>query len=618
MCKCLFVFVLLCAAALTWARDKQESWIEVTSPHFSVYCDGSEKQARQIIDQFERMRLVFQADFPKMHVDPIAPIVVIAVKDAKDFRALEPEAYLAKGQVELAGLFLRAPDKNYVLHRLDAGGEHPYAAIYHEYTHLLISKAGDWFPLWLNEGLAEYYQNTAIHEKETTLGIPSPEDLQWLKQNRLLPLETLLTVDQHSPYYHQEQKASIFYAESWALTHYLKVQDVENGTKKLGEYVVLVGNQVDSVTAARRAFGDLKQLQSALEAYVQHAAFHGFTLKQSVTFDQADVKVRQITATQADAVRADFLAYNQREKDARALLDQVLHDDPNNTLAHETLGYLALRAGHPDEAEKWYGQAVKLDSQSYLANYYFALSAMNRGNSDADTDAQIEASLRKAIKLNPSFAGSYERLAVFYGMHRKNLDEAHMLILQAVQLEPGNFNFRLNTANLLLAMQREDDAAAVLKEALKLAKTPAEVNVVQNAMTVIEQSQAAHKQEAEGAQRLHESVEAYNKQQMAAIQTTPAQLKEEILKGPHRTMAGTIKNVRCAAPAVIDLDLIGDGNTITLHAGNYYEIRFSTLGFTPKGDLQPCTDLEGMSAKVEYIDSATPKVNGLVSVEMHK
>jgi Tfp pilus assembly protein PilF len=618
VCKRLSVFVVLCAAELAWARDKQESWIEVTSPHLSVYSDGSEKQARQILDQFERMRLVFQAEFPNMHMELASPIAVIAVKDEKDFRALEPEAYLAKGQLQLGGLFLRAPDKNYVLLRMDIGGEHPYAAVYHEYTHLLISKAGDWFPLWLDEGLAEFYQNTDIHEKDTMLGKPSQDDILWLRQNRLLPLTTLFAVDRTSPYYHEEKKGSIFYAESWALTHYLQVQDFKNNTTKIDDYVKLVGHDIDPVAAAAQAFGDLKQLQSALDGYVGGLTFYAFRLKKELPVNDAVIKVQPIPLTQADAVRADFLAYNQREKDARVLLDQVLHDDPSNTLAHETMGMLELHAGHLDEAEKWYGQAVKLDSQSYLANYYFALTAMNRGNADADTDAQIEASLRKAIKLNPAFAGSYERLAVFYGMHRKNLDEAHMLILQAVELEPDNFNFRLNTANLLLAMQREDDAIAVLKAALKLAKTPAQVNVVQNAMTVVEQSQTAHKQEAESAQRLHESVEAYNKQQIAAIQTTPPQPKQESLKGPHRTITGTIKNVRCAAPAVMDLDLTADGRTITLHAGNYYEIRFSALGFMPKGDLQPCAELEGMSAKVEYIDSTTPKINGLISVEMHK
>jgi hypothetical protein len=132
----IFLLVTVFAAFAATARAKEESWIEVRSPHFTVLSD-SNKQARHVADQFERMRFVFHAVFPNSNVDPGTPIVVLAVKDKKDFQALEPEAYLAKGQLELAGLFLRAPDKNYVLLRLDAGGDHPYATVYHEYTHLL-------------------------------------------------------------------------------------------------------------------------------------------------------------------------------------------------------------------------------------------------------------------------------------------------------------------------------------------------------------------------------------------------------------------------------------------------------------------------------------------------
>jgi len=82
---------------------------------------------------------------------------------------------------------LRGADKNYVLMRLDAEGEHPYAVVYHEYTHLLLSKA-DWMPLWMNEGLAEFYQNTDIHEKDVAMGQPSPENLLLLRQSKLMPL----------------------------------------------------------------------------------------------------------------------------------------------------------------------------------------------------------------------------------------------------------------------------------------------------------------------------------------------------------------------------------------------------------------------------------------------
>ncbi|HYL11504.1 MAG TPA: DUF1570 domain-containing protein [Terriglobales bacterium] len=617
MSKPLFLLPLLLTAVLTSAREKQENWLKVSSQHFTVVCDGNEKQARHIADQFERMRMVFHTAFPDIHIDPSAPIVVIAVKGDKAFRAFEPEDYLAKGQLKRTGVFLRAPDKNYVLLRMDTGGEHPYASVYHEYTHLLFSKA-EWIPLWLNEGLAEFYQNTDISEKDTVLGQASTDDMQWLRQNRLIPLTTLFAVDRNSPYYHEEKKGSVFYFESWALTHYLKVKDAQDNTNKIRDYIILVGNQVDAVTAATRVFGDLEQLQSALERYIAQSSFNGFKLTKSLPLDDTTFKAQPITSVQANAVRADFLAYNQREKDSRNLLDQVLHDDPNNTLAHETMGYLEFHEGHLAQAQDWYAQAVKLDSQSYLANYYFAAIAMSRGPSGADIDGQIETSLQKATKLNPSFAPAYDRLAVFYAMRHKNLDGAHTLMLQAVQLDPGNLHFRINTAKVLLTMQREKDATAVLQAALKLAKTPAEVMLVQHELEAVRQWQSAKDQNEEEARPFQQAMAASKQSQAEGAEPDTEQGKET-LTGPHRTITGTVKNVHCSAPAMMDVDVdVGGGKTIALHASNYYRIQFRTLNYTPKPEFQPCSDLEGMHAKVEYIESAATKTNGLVAIDLHK
>lgn len=624
MLKQLFLVVLLFAVVAS-ARDKQDTWLQVSSPHFSVVCDGKEKEARHIADQFERMRLVFHTAYPNMQIDPSAPIVVIAVKNNKVFRTLEPQEYLKKGQLELAGLFLRAPEKNYVLLRMDAEGEHPYATVYHEYTHLLLSKA-DWLPLWLNEGLAEFYQNTDISEKDTELGQADPNDILWLRQNRLLPLATLFAVDHNSPYYHEERKGSIFYAESWALTHYLEVKDLQDNTSKLRDYMLLLSNGVDPVAAAPRAFGDLKQLQSALDKYIEQSRFNQFKLTRALPVDDATFRAQPITPAQADAVRADFLAYNQREADARSLLAQALQEDPNNTLAHESMGYLEFRAGHLEQAQKWYEQAVKLDSQSYLANYFYGAIALNRQETGPGVDAQIEASLQQATKLNPLFAPAYDALAEFYATRDKNLDQAHMLTLHAVQLDPGNVEYRVDAARVLLIMHREADATTVLQNALELAKTPGEAMTVQNQLQVAQEMQSAREQNEKAAREFQEAA-ASSKQsapesskQFAPEDEEPPTLarRQEILSGPHRILSGRIENVHCSAPAVMDLDISAGGKTIALHSGNYYKIQFSALNYTPRGVLHPCSDLEGMHAKVEYIESVANKVNGLVAVQLTK
>jgi hypothetical protein len=124
---------------------------------------------------------------------------------------------------------LRTPEKNYVLILLNAPGEHPYAPIYHEYAHFVQSRTGEWMPLWLTEGWAEFYQTAEILDTEVLIGKLDAPTWQFLERNALLPLSTLFTVDMHSPYYHEEDKGSMFYAESWALTHYLNRSSSRHG-----------------------------------------------------------------------------------------------------------------------------------------------------------------------------------------------------------------------------------------------------------------------------------------------------------------------------------------------------------------------------------------------------
>ena len=95
-----------------------------------------------------------------------------------------------------------------------------------------------WLPPWLNEGLAEFYQNTDFLGKDVEVGEPSGDNILYLRQSRMLPLSTLLSVDFKSPYYQDEQKGSVFYAQSWALTHYLMLTDQDKGLHRIEEYAV--------------------------------------------------------------------------------------------------------------------------------------------------------------------------------------------------------------------------------------------------------------------------------------------------------------------------------------------------------------------------------------------
>ena len=100
----------------------------------------------------------------------------------------------------------------------------PISIIFHEYTHLLVENTFENAPVWFNEGLAEYYSTFSItDDQNVVVGNPGQRTCHLLRDKKMLPLRTLFEVDYKSAHYNEKNKQSIFYAQSWALMHYLLV-----------------------------------------------------------------------------------------------------------------------------------------------------------------------------------------------------------------------------------------------------------------------------------------------------------------------------------------------------------------------------------------------------------
>lgn len=603
-------FALLLGAALCRPAASADKWIEVQSAHFTVVSDARKKDARQILDHFERMRWAFGDLFPKATADPAQPVIVVAARNGKTFEGMEPAEYLGRGKLRLGGYFLHTLEKNYILMRLDAEYQHPYATVYHEYTHLQFASASEWMPLWLNEGLASFMQNTEIRNKDVVLGEPSAEDILYLRTHAMIPLSVLFKVDAASPYYHEEEKASVFYAESWALTHFLMMTDRATHAHRLNDYIELVSRNEDPLTAATKAFGDLGQLERALDSYVHAASYRVFvTSSAAAPIDESKYRVRVLTPIETEAMRADVLARVRRTAEARALLEEVLKEDPNSVQAHETMGYLAVQDRDLAAARKWYAEAVKLDSQDYLAHYYFAALSLNESRSDADKE--IESSLRAAIRLNPRFAPPYDALAVFFANHHEKLDEAHWLSLRAVSLDMGNAGYRVNAASVLMGMGRYDDALAALRGAGKVAKNPAEIAMVQSQLSRLKRLEQA-RAEAEEHARQQQEAAAHVSAQVTMTETTPKHPTEPA-DGPRHTVAGVIENTMCNYPTEIEFQIsTAAGNVVTLYNNDFNKMDWTAVGFIPRESMNPCTDFDGMKIRATYVATSDKSVDGQI------
>jgi TonB family protein len=456
-----------------------QTWIEVRSPNFIVVTNSTDKQARRIGSQFELIRAVFLDYFGKNSSFSGPPINILAAKDEQTLRPLLPEFWGNKNSIHPAGVYVTGLDTSFVALRLDVNiygsTDEPCETVYHEYVHHLMRHLRSQLPLWMVEGLAEFYGNTRIESRQVLLGVPSRWKILLLRDQHLLPVSTLFDINASSPYYHEENKVSIFYAESWALTHYLITRDWIHKTQHVENFVALLGQGVDPKEAARRSFGDLRSLDSELQDYVRRRMFTA--LRQNPPkIDDSAFHERALSIAESLAVRANFMAHDHHYPEAQAMLEEALKLEPKLPAAYENMGFLYFQQERTTEAAKWFAQAVELDPTNYRANYLYGASLLRAYPLDDNNVAKAEASLRAAIKDNPNFAPAYETLAYCLeqkGPHQK-LDESYEMALAAVNRDPDNIHYRVRVVEVLEKQGHADDAIEAANKAVSLARTPSE------------------------------------------------------------------------------------------------------------------------------------------------
>ncbi len=487
------VFAFLAMQNICFAGPQK--WIELRTPHFVVVTNGSERDARQAAEQFEVIRGVFRQYFKTVSANE-QPLVIVAASDESTFRQLLPEALTQKGAAQRSGIYWNGVDKSYIYLRLDM----PYVTIYHEYVHYVMRRLTPKLPTWMVEGLAEFYSNVRIESKTVWVGAPSANALAILNHQALLPLTTLFAVNASSPYYNERSKTSIFYAESWALTHYLMARDWKDNTRRLSDFVDLLGPNVSQADAARRTIGDPAVLEPALNDYVRKLAFTAARVDKP-EIQQGATSTRELSEAESLAIRADLVAHQGQYPKAQSMLEESIKLDPKLALAYQVLAFSHYQQRKIVDAEQASAQALSLDPQNYLANYYHSASLLRGAYADDHIVTSAIAGFQVVIATHPDFAPAYDGMAYALarpGIHQK-LDEAHKMVLRALELDPANLLYSVHVAQILAQMGRADEAVNAATAAASMAKTPAEQSFTANALSALQKFQASQNKTQESA-----------------------------------------------------------------------------------------------------------------------
>ncbi len=467
----LFLLPILLIWLAAPAVQAKDNWISVRTQNFQLVSNAGEKDVRQVATRLEQFREVFTKLFSGAKFSSPVPTTVILFKSASSYKPFAmPNA---------SGYFQKGEDVNYITLSTDPTQD-PFSVIYHEYVHLLVDNTSGNVPAWFSEGLAEYYSAFVIEEdRKVHLGELIPYHLLALREGKLYPLRTLFAVDHYSPEYNEGSKRGMFYAQSWALVHYLILANNGQRLPQLGKFLQLVtkGTTIDDAFA--QAFQtDIATLEKELKKYIEGHTFRMqvATFEHKLEFD-SEFTTSALSEADAQAYLGDLLLHVNRSSDAEAHLQQALTLDPKQPMALASLGILRARQGRFDEAKKDLQEAANANSGNYLVHYYYAY-ALSREGMDAnnvvsiyasETAARMRAELAKAIELNPAFPESYSLLAFVNTVTGEDLDGTIKLLNKALTLAPGRQDLSLMLAQVHMRQQKPELAKQVL-EPLRNAK----------------------------------------------------------------------------------------------------------------------------------------------------
>jgi hypothetical protein len=204
---------------------------------------------------------------PELDLDASRPLAIYVFATPRSFAPLQLQD--AQGRpLDLRGYFVHHFESNFLVAGVDRRHD-PRQILYHEYFHALADDNFADLPLWLAEGLAELYSTFEVDDDRATLGLAIPPHLARLRSTPFLGLEELLETGAGAGIYHGGATQGSFYARSWALAHYLLVDDAER-RERTSQLVERLRQGDDPATAVEARLGTtLGRLEAELRGYVR-------------------------------------------------------------------------------------------------------------------------------------------------------------------------------------------------------------------------------------------------------------------------------------------------------------------------------------------------------------
>jgi len=412
-CRWLAILGLL-ASGSAGAAD----WLQLDSPHFEMFTDTNEKEARSLLVELEQFRSVFlQFMGEEPEIDMKVTVVFFASQEG--FERYKPRH---EGKTKpVAGFFTGSGINGFMALARGHDLAETKRVIYHEYVHALYHELGWRPPLWLNEGTAEVFSTYRIRRGNAELGVASEFHVQLLRHYQLMPTERLLRVGMDSPEYNESSRQGLFYAQSWALSHFLICNGDATWRARLNAFLPRLTAGPVSEEEFRAGLGvGFREMKELIDNYIYGGGYLVFKFPVPEAQIAAKIRVGRAQPADRDITLQLLEAFSRGSAAAEYQLVVLSEKLPDSPVICEAIASQALREGNEERARDYMRRAVERNSTNMRVYWLLAEDLTRRWLRNgigpdkrlgAATTADLRALLERIVQHEPDAIDAWEALA---------------------------------------------------------------------------------------------------------------------------------------------------------------------------------------------------------------
>jgi tetratricopeptide (TPR) repeat protein len=318
------------ARAIEFPAEKLR-WIRIRSQHFDVISSATPERTQQIVSDLETMAAVLKRTNAHFQTSPVATTIFVFSDRAESVAWFD--LLLGPSGRRLGGAYVRHAGGGTMI--IDGANTRRIArTALHELVHDLLRQGERVPPLWLEEGLAEYFAVARVQEHRVEAGGSVPLHRALLRSvPRLMPLDTMFAVQPETP----AATAPLFYAQSWAAVDWLMqldsevfyafVEDLERGEPVERALEARYHKSLDALESAIRRRGGLTGTTVRFPNDARIAAAPPFDLDRATLLYELGRFLSVIAGAEGEAAKHYQEALRLDPKHARTLAALARYDE---------------------------------------------------------------------------------------------------------------------------------------------------------------------------------------------------------------------------------------------------------------------------------------------------